>query len=98
MNIPTKKGLEECLVRITSYFHLFPSLSSYGTTGTNLLIMGTGVRTQNIAMDMMVIIMIMMMMMLLMMMNDDCYCDGDEEEKENTSCSFKLHRLGWRWG
>ena len=36
-----KKGLEECLVRITSYFHLFPSLSSYGTTGTSLLIMGT---------------------------------------------------------
>ena len=29
---------------------------------------------------------------------DDYYCDGDEEEKESTSCSFKLHRLGWRWG
>ena len=28
-------------MRITSYFHLFPSLSSYGTTGTSLLIMGT---------------------------------------------------------
>ena len=81
------------MVRITSYFHLFPSLSSYGTTGTSLVIMETGVRMKNIAMDMMVIIMIMMMMM-----SDDYYCDGDEEEKESTSCSFKLHRLGWRWG
>ena len=35
---------------------------------------------------------------------DEEYCDDghnhdyDEEEKESTSCSFKLHRLGWRWG
>ena len=42
----------------TSYFHLFPSLSSYGTTGTSLVIMGMGVRMKNIAMT--VIIMIMM--------------------------------------
>ena len=65
-------------MRITSYFHLFPSLSSYGTNGTSLVIMGMEVRMKNIAMDMMVIIMtMMMMMMLLMMMNDYCYCDGD---------------------
>ena len=46
-------------MRITFYFHLFPSLSSYGTTGTSLVIMGTGVRMKNIEMDMVVIIMIM---------------------------------------